>query len=207
MSLQIAFLLFHDITALDVIGPYEALSRLPGAQVLFVGKEKGEYCDHCGLKLVADYSIDEITSADVLVIPGGFGIDKIFGDQTLISWIQRIDASTQWTVSVCSGSLLLAAAGLLDGKQCTTNWMRKEQLKQYGVLVVDGFERYVRDGKIITAAGVSAGIDMALYLVSCIANEQTAKIIQLSMEYDPRPPFDCGTPDKASIEILSKFRR
>jgi len=205
--MKIAIFLFDDYTALDVIGPYEVLSKLPGAQICFTGVEKREYKDSHGLKIVADYSINEIAEADILLIPGGFGIDKILKNNEIIKWIQKIDNTSKWTVSVCAGSLLLAEAGLLDGKKCTSHWGRKKQLRNYNVIVPDKFERYVHDGKIITSAGVSAGIDMALYLVSKIAGDQTAQMIQLAMEYDPKPPFDCGTPDKAPKELLEKMRR
>lgn len=205
--MNIVILLFPDFTALDVVGPYEALARLPGAQVYFTAKDKGEYQDHYNLQMKADHSIEEITSADILLIPGGFGIDALLNDTQLLDWTRKIHETTKWTVSVCSGSLLLAAAGILEGKQCTTNWMRKEQLKKFTVSVPEASERYVQDGKIITAAGISAGIDMALYLISLIANESTAKTIQLSMEYDPHPPFDCGTPEKAPQEIKARFGR
>lgn len=186
--MKIAILLFDDYTALDIVGPYEVLSKLPDSKVYFVGREKREYRDRHGLRISADYSIAEITDADILLIPGGFGIDALLTNIEIIEWIQQVDHSTQWTVSVCSGSLLLAQAGLLNGKNCTTHWRRKEQLKRYDVKIKD--ERYVQDGKIITSAGVSAGIDMALYLVSKIRGNQAAMMIQHAIEYDPKPPFD-----------------
>jgi transcriptional regulator GlxA family with amidase domain len=191
--MKIVILLFDKFTALDIIGPYDVLNRLPGSQIYFVGLEKKEYKDSYGLKMYADYSIDEIEQADVLLIPGGFGIDAILSNEEIINWIQKIDKKTTWTTSVCSGALLLANAGLLDKKECTTHWRRKEQLSKYKVTIKN--ERYVKDGKIITSAGVSAGIDMALYLVSIIAGDQTARMIQRAIEYDPKPPFDFGVPN------------
>ena len=207
MTQKIVILLFDNYTALDVVGPYEVLSKLPNSSVYFVGCDKKEYPDGRGLKIAADYSIDEISEADILLIPGGFGIDPLLKNKEIIEWIQKVDTTSRWTVSVCSGSLLLAEAGLLNGKNCTTHWRRKEQLKKYDVLVKDTYERYIRDGKIVTSAGVSAGIDMAIYLVSLIANDQTAQMIQLAIEYNPQPPFDCGTPDKAPKELKEKLRQ
>jgi len=205
--MQIVILLFDNYTALDVVGPYEVLSKLPGATIRFVGLEKKEYKDSHGLKILADHSINEITTADILIIPGGFGIDSILKNEAIIKWIQRIDSTTTWTVSVCAGALLLAEAGLLRDKHCTTHWGRKNQLKNYDVPVTAKYERYIQDGKIITSAGVSAGIDMAFYLVSKIAGDEAAQMIQLAMEYDPKPLFDCGTPDKAPRELLAKMKR
>jgi transcriptional regulator GlxA family with amidase domain len=201
--MKLVILLFDNYTSLDVVGPYEVLNKLPNTKVYFVGLEKKLYKDTYGLHILADYSIDEISEADVLMVPGGFGIDNLLKNHEIIDWVQKIDKSTKWTVSVCSGALLLAQAGLLNRKNCTTHWRRKDQLKGYHVTIND--ERYVQDGKIITSAGVSAGIDMALYLVSKIAGDQTAKMIQLSIEYDPKPPFDCGSPGKASKEMIDKM--
>jgi len=205
LNLKIVILLFDNHTALDIVGPYEVLNKLPNSKVYLTGLEKREYRDMYGLKISADYSIAEISQADILLIPGGFGIDELLKNAEIIDWIQKIDRSTQWTVSVCSGSLLLAQAGLLDGKNCTTHWKRKDQLKNYNVTIKD--ERYVQDGKMITSAGVSAGIDMALYLVSIIAGEQNARMIQLAIEYDPKPPFNGGSPEKVSKEMLDKMRK
>jgi len=204
LPMKIVILLFDNYTALDVVGPYEVLSKLPNVKICIVGSERREYQDSHGLRISADYSFNEISDADVLLVPGGFGIDVLLMDNETIAWIQKIDLTTQWTVSVCSGSLLLAQAGLLKGKNCTTHWRRKEQLQQYGVVIKD--ERYVHDGKVITSAGVSAGIDMALYLAGKIAGEQTAKLIQLAIEYDPKPPFDCGSPDKLPKEIAESLK-
>jgi transcriptional regulator GlxA family with amidase domain len=200
---KIAILLFDNYTALDIVGPYEVLNRLPNYKIYLVGPEKKVYQDSYGLKITADYSIDEVNQADILLVPGGFGIDNLLTNEKIIDWIQNINSSSKWTVSVCSGTLLLAQAGLLNGKDCTTHWRRKEQLQHYNVNIIN--ERYVHDGKFITSAGVSAGIDMALYLVSLISGEQSAKMIQLAIEYDPNPPFDFGSPDKVPKEIIEKM--
>jgi transcriptional regulator GlxA family with amidase domain len=203
--MKITILLFDNHTALDIVGPYEVLNKLPDAKIYLVGLEKREYKDSYGLKITADYSLDEIMEADVLMIPGGFGIDNILTNKKILDWVLLVDRSTKWTISVCSGSLLLAQAGLLNGKNCTTHWRRKEQLSKYNVTILN--ERYVHDGKFITSAGVSAGIDMALFLASKIAGEHTAKAIQLAIEYDPKPPFDWGSPDKVPKEVIEKLRR
>ena len=203
--MKIGILLFDNMTALDAVGPYEVLARIANAQIYFIGVEKKVYKDFYGLKLVADYSIDEVKELDILLIPGGYGIDVLFANSTLKNWIKQIDKTTKFTVSVCSGALLLAEAGLLDGKRCTTHWRRKEQLKKHNVLFEE--ERYAHDGKIITSAGVSAGIDMALYLVSLIEGEQSAKLIQLGIEYDPMPPFDCGSPKKVPKELIEQYNK
>jgi len=203
--MKIGILLFENMTALDAVGPYEVLARIANVQIFFIGVEKKVYKDYYGLKLVADYSIDEVQELNILLIPGGYGIDILFANSTLKNWIKQIDKTTKYTTSVCSGALLLAEAGSLDGKRCTTHWRRKEQLKKYNVLIEE--ERYVHDGKMITSAGVSAGIDMALYLVSLIEGEQSAKLIQLGIEYDPMPPFDCGSPKKAPKELMEQYNK
>jgi transcriptional regulator GlxA family with amidase domain len=203
--MKIVILLFDNYTALDIVGPYEVLNKLPNSKIYLVGLEKREYKDTYGLKISADNSIDEISEADVLLIPGGSGIDNLLKNKEVVEWIQKIDSTTKWTVSVCSGSLLLAQTGLLDGKICTTHWRRKEQLRNFNVTVKD--ERYIQDGKFITSAGVSAGIDMALYLVSKIAGDQIAMMFQLAIEYDPKPPFNCGSPDKVPKAMLDKFNK
>ncbi len=203
--MKTVILLFDNYTALDIVGPYEVLNKLPNSKIYLVGLEKKEYKDTYGLKISADNSIDEISEADILLIPGGFGIDSLLNNEEVLDWIRRIDRTTKWTVSVCSGSLLLAQTGLLNGKNCTTHWRRKEQLQRFNVKVKN--ERYIQDGKFITSAGVSAGIDMALYLVSKIAGDQTAMMFQLAIEYDPKPPFNCGSPDKIPKAMLDKFNK
>ncbi len=203
--MKIVILLFDNFTALDVVGPYDVLNKLPNSEIYLVGLEKKEYKDIYGLKILAAYSIDEISQADILLVPGGGGIDNLLKNKKITDWVRDIDNTTKWTVSVCSGSLLLAQAGLLNGKNCTTHWMRKDQLRNYNNVTIKD-ERYVQDGNIITSAGVSAGIDMAIYLISLLAGEQTAKMIQLAIEYDPKPPFDCGSPDKMPKEIIDRMK-
>jgi transcriptional regulator GlxA family with amidase domain len=203
-SIKIVILLFDSIAALDAVGPYEVLSKIPGAKVCFVSLEARPVKCAGGLTLVADYSIEDIQEADVMVIPGGRGIDRLLHHNELLAWVQAIHKTTRYTVSVCTGSLLLGAAGLLNGMKATSHWLHIEKLKEYGAEPLK--ERYVVEGKIITSAGVSAGIDIALELVRLIKNETLAKAIQLAIEYDPSPPFDAGAPHKASKELVQMVR-
>jgi transcriptional regulator GlxA family with amidase domain len=202
---QIAFLLFDEITALDAIGPYEVLARLPGAETVFVALKPGPVRANGGLVLQAECSLAEVTKPDVLVVPGGTGVRALFGEDALLSWIREVHAGSRWTTSVCTGALLLGAAGILRGLRATTHWRSHELLSSYGAEPVH--ERVVEDGKVMTAAGVSAGIDLALVLASRLAGERAAQAIQLSIEYDPEPPFDCGRPDKAGPEIVAMLER
>jgi putative intracellular protease/amidase len=198
---DIACLVFEGITALDIIGPYEVLARLPGAEVRFVAKERGSIrTDNQVLGIVADHALADIRSADVLVVPGGFATRNLEGDTGLLEWIKAIDATSTWTTSVCTGSMLLAAAGLLEGKKATTHWASLERLNEYGAIPTS--ERVVEQGKYVTAAGVSSGIDMALTLAARIAGDEVAQAIQLSIEYDPQPPFDSGSVAKAPKPVL-----
>jgi len=193
---DIACLLFDGITALDIVGPYEVLQRLPDANVKFVAETAGEIrTDNKFLALVADYSFADVTSADVLVVPGGFATRGLESNDAVLEWIRAIDATTTWTTSVCTGSMLLAAAGLLEGKEATTHWASLERLKEYGAIPTG--RRVVEQGKFVTAAGVSSGIDMALTLAAHIAGDEYAQGIQLGIEYDPQPPFDAGSLAKA----------
>ncbi len=198
--MDIAILIFERLTALDAIGPYEVLQRLPDARVKFVAAERGPVRTEKGmLGLVADYARDEVTAADVLVVPGGIGTRELVTDEPTLEWIRAIDATSTWTTSVCTGSLLLAAAGLLNGKLATTHWGVLELLAVFGAVPTS--ERVVEQGKYITAAGVSSGIDMALTLAAHIAGKEVAQSIQLGIEYDPQPPFDTGSVAKAPDHI------
>jgi putative intracellular protease/amidase len=202
---DIVCLLFEGITALDIVGPYEVLQRLPEANVKFVAKTAGEVrTDNKFLALVADHALADVTSADVLVIPGGFATRALEGDTGLLEWISAVDATTTWTTSVCTGSMLLAAAGLLDGKEATTHWASLDRLKEYGAIPTG--RRVVEQGKIITAAGVSSGIDMGLTLVARIAGDEYAQGVQLGIEYDPQPPFDSGSLEKAPAPVADFMR-
>ena len=198
-GLQIAVLRYPELTTLDAIGPYDVLRELPGARVTFVAKRAGPVRDEHGLTLLAEASIEELPSPDVLLVPGGRGTAALLDDRQLHEWLRGAHQTSMWTTAVCTGSLLLGAAGLLQGKRATTYWRRIDRLREYGAEPVKA--RFVFDGRIVTAAGVSAGIDMALALAARIAGEDTAKAIQLAIEYDPQPPFDCGSPDKAPESI------
>jgi putative intracellular protease/amidase len=200
--MKIAIALYDRFTALDAIGPYETLSRLPGAEVVFVGCEQRIFRTDIGaLALLAGASFADVDRADVLVVPGGPGTREMMADRPLIDWVKKIDATTTWTTSVCTGSLVLGAAGLLKGIDATTHWGAMTELASTGAQPVE--ERVVIRGKIVTAAGVSAGIDMGLTLAARIAGEDVAKAIQLGIEYDPQPPFDSGSVRKASPEAVA----
>jgi len=203
--MDIAILIFDRLTALDAVGPYEVLSRLPGAKVTFVAEEPGPKRTDTGqLALTADASLTELKHPEVVVVPGGPGQTALMDNRPVHDWLLTAHETSEWTCSVCTGSLVLAAAGLLTGKRATSNWQALEELKGHGVEVVP--ERVVFDGKLATAAGVTAGIDMALALAARIANEQVAQAIQLGIEYDPRPPFDAGSPASAPEEIVDAVR-
>ena len=195
--MDIAIPLFEGITALDAIGPYEVLSRLPGARVRFVAITAGPYrTDNRQLTLMADEALSAIPHPEIVMVPGGFGTRALTTPPNpLLDWIRTAHERSQWTTSVCTGSLLLGAAGLLKGLEATTHWAAMDELARLGAVPVR--ERVVRRGKIVTAAGVSAGIDMALTLAGVIAGSEFAETLQLIMEYDPAPPFDTGSPDKA----------
>lgn len=203
--MEIVIYLFDGITALDAVGPYEVLTRLPGARVRFVGPERGTArTDNGALALVCDAGRDEIERADVLLIPGGFGTRRLEQDAELLEWIRRIDQTTSTTMSVCTGALVLAAAGLLEGREATTHWVSLERLAEYGA--VPQQRRVVTSGKYLTAAGVSAGIDMALEFAAMTGGDELAMTLQLGIEYDPSPPFDCGSVQKAPPEIAEAIR-
>lgn len=203
--MNIAILLYEKFTALDAIGPYEVLSRLPGASVAFVGAEPGPVrTDNGMLTLLAEHSLDDVPQPDVVLVPGGPGEVAARAGGAALDWLRHADRTSTWTTSVCTGSLILAAAGLLDGRRATTHWLAFDELRRLGAEPVD--ERVVFDGKLVTAAGVSAGIDMALALAARIAGDAVAQAIQLGIEYDPQPPFDAGSPHRAPAEIVELLR-
>ena len=203
--MQIAILIFEKLTALDAVGPYEVLRSVPGWEVRFVGLEKGLVRTDSGhLGLSVDHTLEETTDPDVVLVPGGEGNRPLMGDERVLSWLRDVDRRTRWTTSVCTGSLVLGAAGLLEGKRATGHWMYLAPLRGFGAEPVGG--RFVEDGKTITAAGVSAGIDMALHLVGRETTPEIAQAVQLGIEYDPQPPFEAGSPEKAGAEIVELVR-
>ncbi len=203
--MDVAILLFDELTALDAVGPYEVLSRVPDARVRFVGRTTGLVRTGNGmLGLSVDAPLAEVSTTDILVIPGGRGVEALASDASLLGWIRSVHASTQFTTAVCTGSLLLGGAGLLEGIGATTHWAYVDQLEALGALPVR--DRVVRSGKVWTSAGVSAGIDMALALCVELGGPALAREIQLAMEYDPQPPFDAGSPKKAKPELVEKLR-
>ncbi|WP_377270607.1 DJ-1/PfpI family protein [Peterkaempfera sp. SMS 1(5)a] len=203
--MQIAVLLFDRMTALDAVGPYEVLSRLPGAETVLVAERTGPVRNEVGsLALLAEAALGDVTAPDVVVVPGGPGQAALMDPGPLHDWLRAVDARTSWTASVCTGSLLLAAAGLLTGRRATTHWLAADQLAPLEVVPVD--QRVVFDGKYVTAAGVSAGIDMAFALAGRIAGETTAQAIQLGHEYAPRPPYTAGSPDTAPAAVVAALR-
>ena len=197
--MKIAIPLFDRFTALDAVGPYEVLWRLPGARVRWVGAEARPYATDRGLQLVAEATLDDVPAPDVLVVPGGTGTRDAIDDERLVAWIRAAHETSTWTTSVCTGALLLGAAGILDGLRATTHWAFMDDLARYGAEATS--ERVVRQGKVITSAGVSSGIDMALTLAAEIAGADVAQAIQLRIEYDPMPPFDTGSTAKAPAHI------
>jgi putative intracellular protease/amidase len=203
--MNIAIPIFDRLTALDAVGPYEVLARLPGATVHFVAAEPGPKRTENGmLALLADRALDELPDPEVLVVPGGYGTRALMEDDTMLSWLRLAHESTLWTTSVCTGSLLLAAAGILDGLEATTHWLALDVLERYGARPVS--RRVVEQGKVITAAGVSSGIDMALTLAAHIAGATLAQGIQLGIEYDPQPPFSSGSTATATPEVIEFVR-
>lgn len=206
--MKIAILLYEKLAALDAVGPYEVLRCVPGWEVEFVGTSKGEVRAEGGLGLSVDRTLEEVTDPDVVLVPGGEGCEVVAKDEAVLSWLRDVDERTKWTISVCTGAEILGAAGLLRGKRATSNWLYLDQLPGHGAEPVGG--RFVEDGKTITAAGVTAGIDMALHLVSLEAGPEVAQAVQLGIEYDPDPPFDCGSPEKAPdaiVEAVTAFSR
>jgi len=203
--MQVAILVFEGITILDAVGPYEVLVRLPEADVRLVGTEPGPKRTAQGtLAVVADYLLEDVPAPDIVLVPGGPGEELLRTDARVLDWLRAAHATSRWTTSVCTGSCTLAAAGLLDGIEATTHWASMDDLAALGAIPVT--ERWVQRGRIITAAGVSAGIDMALHLLAQEAGEDQAKAAQLILEYDPQPPFDAGSPAKAPPHILAAFQ-
>jgi putative intracellular protease/amidase len=203
--MKVALLIFDGLTALDAIGPYEVLARLPGAELEFVAVEPGvKRTDTGRLGLDATKAIEDVPEPDILLVPGGEGNRALMSDERVLDWLRGAHEQSTWTTSVCTGSLVLGAAGILEGKRATSHWAYRDALRQFGAEPVA--ERFVEDGKVITAAGVAAGIDMALHLSTLVAGPEVAQAIQLGIEYDPDPPHDAGSPEKAPPELVELIR-
>jgi transcriptional regulator GlxA family with amidase domain len=203
--MQVAYLLYDRFTALDIIGPHEVFNSVPGNESIFVAEQAGPVRNESDtLSLVADATLADVPSPDIVVVPGGFGNRILLEHEPLHEWIRGVHETSTWTTSVCTGSLLLAAAGLLDGAPATTHWLARDVLAELGAKPVP--DRVVEHGKIVTAAGVSSGIDMALHLVKKINGDEVAQAVQLGIEYDPEPPLDAGSPEKAPPEIVELVR-
>jgi transcriptional regulator GlxA family with amidase domain len=203
--MDIAILIFDRLTALDAVGPYEVLVNVPGVKVSFVGEQRGLVrTAHGSLALEADFAIDEVKRTDVLIVAGGIGEETVRTKPALLEWVRAMHATSTWTTSVCTGALILGAAGILRGLDATTHWSAREILRSFGATPLR--ERIVERGKVITAAGVSAGIDMALHLVRRLAGDEIAQAIQIAIEYDPQPPFD-GVFEHAPARVEAYLRR
>ncbi|KUL44015.1 DJ-1/PfpI family protein [Streptomyces regalis] len=203
--MQFAIVLYDRFTALDAVGPYETLGRLPDCELVFVAEERGPVRSDSGnLALIADKTLAEVPNPDVVVVPGGPGQTPQMENKALLDWIRAADATSTWTTSVCTGSLLLAAAGLLEGRRATSHWLALDELRKFGVEPTG--ERVVTDGKYVTAAGVSSGIDMGLALLGHLAGDFVAQAVQLGIEYDPQPPYDAGAPHKAPADVVEMLR-
>ncbi|MFJ8311320.1 MULTISPECIES: DJ-1/PfpI family protein [unclassified Streptomyces] len=204
--MQIAILLYDRFTALDAVGPYEILGRTPGAETVFVAEQAGPVRnDNRGsLGILADRTLGEVPRPDIVVVPGGPGQDAQMDNAAVLDWLRAVDAGSTWTTSVCTGSLLLAAAGLLEGRRATSHWLALDHLATFGARPTS--ERVVTDGKYVTAAGVSSGIDMGLTLLGRIAGDERAQAVQLLIEYDPQPPYDAGSPDRAPAHLVEELR-
>jgi putative intracellular protease/amidase len=203
--MHIAIVLYDRFTALDAVGPYEILGRLPGAETVFVAEDTGPVRTDTGnLALTADRTLADVPRPDIVVVPGGPGQTAQMENAALLDWLRAADAASTWTTSVCTGSLLLAAAGLLTGRRAASHWLALDFLKTLGAEPTG--ERVVFDGKYVTAAGVSSGIDMGLTLLGRIAGDDHARAVQLLTEYDPQPPYDAGAPHKAPAHLVEEFR-
>lgn len=199
--MEISIVLYDRFTALDCMGPYELLSRIPGARLRFLAKKAGPVTTDTGmLTVIAEAALQDMSKPDIFLVPGGPGVEGAITDAEIVDWVARAHETSKWTTSVCTGSLVLGAAGILTGLEATTHWASVARLETFGARYTE--QRVVRQGKVITGAGVSAGIDMALTLVAAECGDDYAKALQLGIEYDPQPPFDSGSPSKATPETV-----
>lgn len=203
--IRIAFLLFPNLTQLDLTGPVQVLSRLGNARLNLVWKTLEPVQTDAGFAILPTATLADVDRADILCVPGGFGVNGVIADDAAMDWVTRIGREAQWVTSVCTGSLILGAAGLLDGYRAGCHWGQRHMLPLFGATPVA--ERVVIDRNRVTGGGVTAGIDFALTLTALLRGEAHAKAVQLSLEYDPRPPFDSGTPERAGPDIVAAVER
>ena len=202
---SVAFLLYPEVTQLDLTGPAQLLSRLGNAKLHYVAKTAAPVPTDAGFAIVPTATFADVAEADVLCIPGGISCVDAMEDEETVAWVRRVGASAQWVTSVCTGSLILGAAGLLDGYRAACHWAWREHLRLFGAEPVA--ERVVFDRNRVTGGGVTAGIDFALALTAAIRGEAHARLVQLALEYDPAPPFDSGSPERATPALLDAYRR
>ena len=200
--LRVVFLVYPNVTQLDLTGPAQVLSRLPNAKVDLVWKSRDPVQTDSGFALLPTSTVEGISAADILCVPGGFGCVDVMHDDEALHWVREVGGSAQWVTSVCTGSLILGAAGLLEGYRATSHWAWRDYLKLFGAEPIA--ERVVFDRNRVTGGGVTAGIDFALALTAKIQGDEYAKAVQLGLEYDPHPPFDSGTPDKAEDALVQR---
>ncbi len=204
-AIEVAVLAYDGMTALDAVGPAQVLAAVPGVRLRWVAATPGARRTDCGMAVVADHALAAVPFPDVVLVPGGVDVRPVARDEPVLAWLRSAHARTRWTTSVCTGALVLAAAGLLRGVRATTHWLALDALARHGAVPVR--ERVVEDGKVMTAAGVSAGIDMALRLAERLAGRDAAEAAQLAIEYDPDPPFTAGSPRTARPAIVARARR
>jgi len=205
MTVHIGFLLFPRVTQLDLTGPAQILSRVPDAQIHLVWKERAPVVTDAGFSIVATDTLSSCPPLHVLCVPGGFGVAELLGDQEVLRWLRQQAQTAKYITSVCTGSLALGAAGLLEGYDAACHWAWRELLPEFGAKPVA--QRVVRDRNRISGGGVTAGIDFGLTLAAELCGDEQARMIQLGFEYDPQPPFDCGSPEKAGPERVERYRQ
>ncbi len=205
LAMQIALVLYDRFTALDIVGPFQTLAEIPGMDPVFVAERPGLVRDHTRvMSMQATTSFAEVPSPDIVVVPGGLASGDVTADDPVVTWLRAVHPTTTWTTSVCTGSIYLALAGILDGVEATCHWSDLARLAELGARPTE--ERVVIRGKVVTAAGVSSGIDMGLTLAAEMFGPDVARAVQLAIEYDPQPPFDSGSPSKAGPEITDLVR-
>ena len=202
--LRVVFLVYPNVTQLDLTGPAQVLSRLGSSTVDLVWKTRDPVPTDSGFALLPTSTLEETTSADILCVPGGFGCVDIMDDDEVLEWLRRVGSDAGWVTSVCTGSLILGAAGLLKGYRATSHWAWRDYLTLFGAEPVA--ERVVFDRNRVTGGGVTAGIDFGLALMARIRGEEFAKMVQLGLEYDPHPPFDSGSPETAAEDLIKAVR-